>query len=170
MRDMLLVLNFDNDASRTITRKLRSEKVFCKIVPGSISLEEIRAQDAKLKDVTDRLKPGAVLSMIRDGVNPMKLTLDELKQELDQRQQDGEAPAERYARFLMQLERSGEITEEERSSYIGIYRLFRQLKKTDHAAIGSVLEEGGEMVMALMALLAILQAHLIFGRGDDAAN
>ncbi|MBQ6959425.1 MAG: hypothetical protein IJP78_00445 [Clostridia bacterium] len=45
MRDMLLVLNFDNDASRAITRKLRSERVFCKIVPGSVSLEEIRAHE-----------------------------------------------------------------------------------------------------------------------------
>lgn len=42
---MLLVLNYDNDASRAITRKLRSERIFCKIVPGSISLEEIRAQE-----------------------------------------------------------------------------------------------------------------------------
>ena len=32
-------------------------------------------------------------------------------------------------------------------------------------ALLTVFEEGGEMVMALMALLAILQAHLIFGRG-----
>lgn len=32
-------------------------------------------------------------------------------------------------------------------------------------ALFTVFEEGGEMVMALMALLAILQAHLIFGRG-----
>lgn len=37
-------------------------------------------------------------------------------------------------------------------------------------ALLKALEEGGEMVMALMALLAILQAHLIFGRGDGAAN
>ena len=45
MRDMLLVLNFDDDASRAVTRKLRSERVFCKIVPGSISLEEIQSQE-----------------------------------------------------------------------------------------------------------------------------
>ncbi len=45
MRDMLLVLNFDDDASRAVTRKLRSERIFCKIVPGSISLEEIQAQE-----------------------------------------------------------------------------------------------------------------------------
>ena len=45
MRDMLLVLNFNDDASRAVTRKLRSERVFCKIVPGTISLEEIQSQE-----------------------------------------------------------------------------------------------------------------------------
>ncbi len=45
MRDMLLVLNFDDDASRSVTRKLRSERIFCKIVPGGISLEEIQSQE-----------------------------------------------------------------------------------------------------------------------------
>ncbi|MBR3741786.1 MAG: hypothetical protein IKN04_15250 [Clostridia bacterium] len=45
MRDMLLVLNFDDDASRTVTKKLRSERIFCKIVPGNISLEDIQAQE-----------------------------------------------------------------------------------------------------------------------------
>lgn len=45
MRDMVLVLNFSNTASRTITRKLRSERVMCRIVPGDISPEEILAQE-----------------------------------------------------------------------------------------------------------------------------
>ena len=41
MRDMVLVLNFDDTASRAVTRKLRSERVLCRIVPGNTSLEEI---------------------------------------------------------------------------------------------------------------------------------
>ena len=45
MRDMVLVLNYNDSASRAVTRKLRSERVFCKIVPGDISLEEIQAQE-----------------------------------------------------------------------------------------------------------------------------
>ena len=45
MRDMVLVLNFDDSASRAVTRKLRSERVFCKIVPGNIPLEGIQAQE-----------------------------------------------------------------------------------------------------------------------------
>ena len=30
MRDMVLVLNFDDSAARAVTRKLRSERIFCK--------------------------------------------------------------------------------------------------------------------------------------------
>lgn len=45
MRDMVLVLNFDDNASRAVTRKLRSERVLCKIVPGDISLEDVQAQE-----------------------------------------------------------------------------------------------------------------------------
>ena len=42
MRDMVLVLNYDNFASRAVTRKLRSERIFCKVVPGNISLQDMR--------------------------------------------------------------------------------------------------------------------------------
>ncbi len=45
MRDMVLVLNFGNVASRTITRKLRSERVMCRIVPGNISPEEVQQME-----------------------------------------------------------------------------------------------------------------------------
>ena len=44
MRDMVLVLNFNDISSRAVTRKLRSERVFCKIVPGDTSLEDVLAQ------------------------------------------------------------------------------------------------------------------------------
>lgn len=45
MRDMVLVLNFDEEASRAVTRKLRSERVLCKVVPGDISLEDVQARE-----------------------------------------------------------------------------------------------------------------------------
>ena len=46
MRDMVLVLNFDDASSRAVTRKLRAERVMCRIVPGGTAIEEIQAQDA----------------------------------------------------------------------------------------------------------------------------
>lgn len=44
MSDMLLILNFDESSSRAVARALRAEHVYCKIVPGNIALEEVRAQ------------------------------------------------------------------------------------------------------------------------------
>nr|MCR5675840.1 DUF6240 domain-containing protein [Lachnospiraceae bacterium] len=89
-----------------------------------------------------------------------------LKQELDGRQQEGDTPAEKYARFLYQLEKKNGISEEERESYIGIYRLFRTLKKTDHAAIGTVLNEGAEMTIG--NLLSATRSMKTASRGIDA--
>lgn len=45
MRDMVLILNFDDACTRAIARSLRAEHVYCKIVAGSISASEVRQQD-----------------------------------------------------------------------------------------------------------------------------
>ncbi|MBQ3789925.1 MAG: hypothetical protein II800_03215 [Lachnospiraceae bacterium] len=130
------------------------------------SVEEIREQDRKLRDVTERLKPAAVLSLIRDGKNPLAMTLDELKQELDERGGDAEGSAEKFAKFLYKLEKNDGISEEERQSYIGIYRMFRTLEKTDHAAIGAVLTQGAEMTIG--NLLSATRSTKAAARGIDA--
>ncbi len=44
MRDMVLILNFNAAGSRAIARSLRAEHIYCKIVPHSISLEEVNEQ------------------------------------------------------------------------------------------------------------------------------
>jgi GMP synthase-like glutamine amidotransferase len=45
MRDMVLVLNFDDDASRAVTRKLRSERILARILRCDTALEDIQAQE-----------------------------------------------------------------------------------------------------------------------------
>ena len=45
MQDMVLVLNFDDNASRALARKLRSERIMCRLVPGDTALEDIQAQE-----------------------------------------------------------------------------------------------------------------------------
>ena len=45
MRDMVLILSFDGANGRSVARKLRAERVFCKIVPADIALEEVKNQE-----------------------------------------------------------------------------------------------------------------------------
>ena len=68
---MLLVLNFDDDASRAVTRKLRSERIFCKIVPGNISLEDIQAQEP-----LGLLLAGGVTGQVPAGLDQRILSSD----------------------------------------------------------------------------------------------
>ena len=58
------------------------------------------------------------------------MTLEELSNELNDQQKESSKQEEKYAKFLYKLEKKGEITEEEKQSYIGIYRLFANLKKS----------------------------------------
>lgn len=45
MRDMMLILSFDGANSRSVARKLRAERVYCKIVPADIAPEEVKNQE-----------------------------------------------------------------------------------------------------------------------------
>ena len=54
---------------------------------------------------------------------------------------------ESMSRFLYKLDKSKEITESERESYVGIYRLVNNLKSEDYAALGRVLEAGEELTL-----------------------
>ena len=115
------------------------------------NLEKVRGWDAKLQAVISRIKPGAVLDLIRDGQNPLSMTIEELSQNLDRHSsnsgdQRGKSE-EKYARFLYKLEKKNGISSEERTSFIGIYRLFHTLKTTDYQAIGSLLKTGRDMTI-----------------------
>ena len=111
------------------------------------NVKQVRAWDSKLTTTIDRLKPAAVLQMIRDGQNPLTMTLDELNQKLDNQNSQPKNQDEKYEKFLYKLEKQSDITAEEKESYIGIYRLFHSLQKSDDAAIGMVLNTGAEMTI-----------------------
>lgn len=110
------------------------------------SVEEIRQKDRLLTGVVREMKPGRVLNMIREGVNPLNMPLEELRKYLAD-QEDPAREMESYSKFLYKLEKQDAITQEERSAYIGIYRLVRQLEKGDDAAVGALLGSGGEFTL-----------------------
>lgn len=106
------------------------------------NFEQVRKAEELLTDVVDKMKPATVLSMIREGVNPLAMPLYELKEYLDNMPVDVSEEMESYSKFLYQLEQKKDISEDERSAYIGIYRLLRQVEKGDDAALGAVLQTG----------------------------
>ena len=109
------------------------------------NIEIVKEADQALKNTVKKLSPAATLQMIREGKNPLTMTVAELDDYLSERQQEPEEEQEKYSKFLYKLEQKKEITKEEKESYIGIYRLLRQVEKSDGAVIGSLIHQGAEL-------------------------
>ena len=116
------------------------------ITPDSIA--GIKAADQKVQNMFQNLSPSVVMEMIREGVNPLEMDVEQLNskaQEIKGRLESVEE--EKFSKYLWKLEQRQEISPEERDSYIGIYRLLNQIDKTDGAVIGALANQGAELTM-----------------------
>ncbi len=120
------------------------------------NLEAVREADRQVQGVLEKLTPAATLKMIRDGFNPLEKSFGELEQYFKALPPEYKKEADSYSRFLYGLERNNEITPEERESYIGIYRLVRQLEKAEGAAVGALVNSRTEIHFS--NLLSALQS------------
>ncbi len=109
------------------------------------NLERVQAADRQVQSVIEKLTPAATLKMIRDGINPLEKSFGELEEYFTSLPREYRKEAESYSRFLYGLEQNRSISEAERESYIGIYRLVRQIEKSDGAAVGALVNAGAEL-------------------------
>ena len=112
------------------------------------NIETVRAADSTVQKLLKKMTPASVLQMIRDGENPLSVSLEELSDYLDHQSDAPGQEAEKYSKFLYQLEKNGEISEEEKTSFIGIYRMMRTLEKDDGAAVGAMVSQGAELTFS----------------------
>ncbi len=119
------------------------------------SVERISSIDIRLNEVLDGMKPETVLGMIRDNVNPLELSLDELSREIAiQEEKNGKSAEQKYSEFLVNLDSKGDITSEERESYIGIYRLINSVTSFSDRDLGNVIRNGEEITLE-----SLLRSH-----------
>ena len=112
------------------------------------NLTKIKNADMEVQKLFRNLTPVATLELIRSGKNPLDMEVGELNEFVEQIQAElGHKEEERFSKYLWKLEQNHEISEEERDSYIGIYRLISHVEQTDGAAIGALLNQGSDITM-----------------------
>lgn len=134
------------------------------------NLTEVKAMDEQMQRAFRNMNPAVTLEMIRKGENPLDMTMDQLNRAAEQiKQETGNEEQERFSRYLWKLEQNNEITEEERSSYIGIYRLIAQVEKTDGAALGFLMNQGADVTMRnlLTAVRSAKKGAMDYTVSDD---
>lgn len=122
------------------------------ITPESIN--QVKAYDINVNYLLQNLNPGIAIQIIRDGVNPLDVPIEELNLRIEKLNEEGYSSLDKYSAYLYKLEREEGISEAERKAYIGIYRLLYQIEKSDGAALGAVIKSDQEVTLnhLLMAL------------------
>lgn len=112
------------------------------------NLQQVIQYDREVNDLLTACRPNIVLSMIRDGINPLDLSVEELNQTLRNRNyQPGVKETDDFAAFLRDVEQRGEISKDERSGYIGIYRVLKKLEKSGDREAGYLFANGSRLTV-----------------------
>lgn len=138
LQDMDLALTEDN---RKAVRILGYNSM--EITQEAVS--DVKDAYLQVESIVNSMTPQRTLKMIREGVNPLTMDINELENYLNQMDQTQEEEMTKYSRYLYELEKNGQVTEGEREAYIGVYRLLHQIEKSDGAVIGSLLEQGADL-------------------------
>lgn len=112
------------------------------------NIANVKAVDAKVQQMFETLTPQIVLNLIRENKNPLNMTIDGLNQEImQQREVRGITDEQRFSEFLYRMDKTNGITEDERTSFIGIYRLLDKVSKSHGKDIGAVVRNGQEVTL-----------------------
>ena len=133
------------------------------------NINEVKMFDAKVNDIISNMKPTTVLELIRRGDDPLDTPLDELNQKLKEINAEKNVTSEeKYSRFLWQMEKDGKISEEERTGYIGVYRLLHQIESSEGTVIGAMIESGRDFTLGnLLTQVRIRKSGGIDAKVDD---
>ena len=117
-----------------------------------ITAESVTSMKASTELVARTFKsmtPAVVAEMIKRGNNPLDMTMNELKETAEniKAETGSTSDEEGFAKFLWKAQHSGDITEEERDAFVGVYRLLHQVEKSDGAAIGALISQGTEVTL-----------------------
>ena len=145
MDSMLMELNLElSNENRKAVRILAYNQM--EITKEQV--ENIKTLDNRLMSIVQNMTPETVLGMIRDGINPVEMQLDELEHEITvQKEKNGDTEEKRFSEFLYSLDKKGEITSEERKSYIGIYKLLDRITSYSDRDLGALVKGGQDITL-----------------------
>lgn len=112
------------------------------------NVETVKSVNAMINNLIKNMKPETVLNMIKDGVNPINASIEEVNEYLtaanDKASEDNE---EKFSKFLYKLDRTNGITKEQRKQFIGIYQMMNIFTRDAGVAAGALIKQGAEVTM-----------------------
>ncbi|MBQ4529434.1 MAG: hypothetical protein IJA36_02315 [Lachnospiraceae bacterium] len=112
------------------------------------NIVQVKQVDTCVNRLIKNMTGDVTLELIREGKNPLDTDIYSLNAQVEEiKEEIGSSLEEKYSEFLWKLEKNQGITQEERNAYIGIYRLFHQIEKSEGSVIGALVGQGAEITL-----------------------
>lgn len=111
------------------------------------NLYAVKNYDLQINEIIDNISPQTVLDLIREGKNPLEMSVSELRSYMFHSQEDVSAEIQKYSEYLYELDQNGAISEKEREQYIGVYKMFRMFEKDGGKAVGALVAQGADLTI-----------------------
>lgn len=119
------------------------------------NITQVMAADQQVQTLIQSLQPSVVLHLVEEGINPLNMPIPQLNALAEEYIADSDVVSdERYSEFLLKLDRRKQITQDERTAYIGIYRLIDKLNRSHGRDVGTLVHNGQSLT-----LQNLLSAH-----------
>ena len=112
------------------------------------NINQVIDYDRQVNDMLNTFYPEAVIGMIKDGINPLDVPIDELNKKIrDRNYNNGVTEAKNFAAFPRDMEGKGELTPAEREAYVGMYRVMEKLSKSGDREAGYLFANGARLTV-----------------------
>ena len=146
----------------TTDQNIKAAKILSKteidITEGNLT--EVKIIDTKIEAIADRLHPAIAASMVKEGLNPTEMHVDEVLSYIDKfNNVYGDNLSDKIAKFILQMDDNKTLSPKERESMIAVYRLLNLAKRDESVAIGIALKSESQLTLG-----NLMEASKYYGR------
>ena len=109
------------------------------------NLVQVQVIDQKIEYVQDNLHPHIAASLIKDGLDPLSMHVDEIISYIDGFNNEyGTNLRDKIAEHILDGNLQKNLTPEDRESMISVYRMLNEIQKNDAASLGLNIKSGSD--------------------------
>ena len=112
------------------------------------NLEQIKLLDAKLQRVSNALHPHIAANMLKEGLNPAEMHVDEVLSYIDKfKDVFGEDLGDKIASFITEMDENRTLDSNTRQSMMAVYRMLHQIQKDGGVSLGLTFKRNGDYTL-----------------------
>lgn len=107
------------------------------------NIMQVKVIDQKINYVQDRLHPYIAANIIKDGLNPLNMHVDEIISYIDSFNNEyGTNLKDKIAQHILDMDLTENLSKEDRASMIAIYRMLNEIQRNNGASLGLNIKSG----------------------------